>query len=268
MIESNLGVQAYAEGRWREAATYYTHSRDELERLGDSTQAAWSGANLGEVLISRGALDEAREVLDDARLAILRTAGEVTGSLFAETQLARLALLRGDVDAAIEDLRRVVDEAVSVGSAAFALEASIYYLAEAYVRRGEAERALETIDDAERTLGVVSSPLAAHLTRVRAVAFAQTGHPTGALEQAELAIEIARRQRLLHEEAQALRVLAELLIAGGQDGKADEALSEADRLAERPPRCPRPIPPTAWSTRCRPGTRHERRRLPRRSAYR
>ncbi len=231
VIESNLGVQAYAEGRWREAATYYTHSRDELERLGDSTQAAWSGANLGEVLISRGALDEAREVLDDARL-ILRTAGEVTGSLFAETQLARLALLRGDVDAAIEDLRRVVDEAVSVGSAAFALEAWIY-LAEAYVRRGEAERALETIDDAERTLGVVSSPLAAHLTRVRAVAFAQTGHPTGALEQAELAIEIARRQRLLHEEAQALRVLAELLIAGGQDGKADEALSEADRLAER-----------------------------------
>ena len=231
VIESNLGVQAYAEGRWREAADYYTHSRDELERLGDSTQAAWSGANLGEVLISRGALDEAGVVLDDAR-SILRAAGEVTGSLFAETQLARLALLRGDVETAISDLRRVVDEAVSVGSASFALEAWIY-LAEAYLQRGEAERALETIDDAERTLGVVSSPLAAHLTRVRAVAFEQTGHPTGALEQAELALEIARRQRLLYEEEQALRVLAELFSTRGDEAGAREALGEADRVAQR-----------------------------------
>ena len=126
----------------------------------------------------------------------------------------------------------MVDEAVAVGSAAFALEAWIY-LAEAYLRRGEAERALETIDDAERTLGMASSPLAAHLTRVRAVALEQMGHPTGALEQAELAIEIARRQRLLYEEEQAHRVLAELLTARGEDGKAREALGEADRLAER-----------------------------------
>ena len=74
VIESNLGVQAYAEGRWREAADYYMHSRDELERLGDSTQAAWSGANLGEVLISRGALDEASVVLDDARACFARPA--------------------------------------------------------------------------------------------------------------------------------------------------------------------------------------------------
>ena len=231
VIESNLGVQAYAEGRWRDAATYYTHSRDELERLGDSTQAAFSGANLGEVLISRGALDEAALVLDEAR-GLLRAAGEVTGSLFAETQLARLAVVRGDVDAAIDDLRRVVDEAVSVGSAAFALEAWIY-LAEAYLRHGEAGRALETIDDAERALGVVSSPLAAHLTRVRAVAFEQTGHPTGALEQAELAIEIARRQRLLYEEEQGLRVLVELLSARGEDARARDALSDAERVAER-----------------------------------
>ena len=56
--------QAYAEGRWREATTYYTHSRDELERLGDVTQAAFAGANLGEVLISRGLLEEAETVLD------------------------------------------------------------------------------------------------------------------------------------------------------------------------------------------------------------
>src|SRR5262249_47874108 len=58
VIESNLGVTAYAEGRWREASDYYTHSHDELERLGDATKAAFASANLGEVLISRGLLEE------------------------------------------------------------------------------------------------------------------------------------------------------------------------------------------------------------------
>ena len=198
VIESNLGVQAYAEGRWREASDYYTRSREELERLGDSTQAAFAGANLGEVLISRGMFDEAEAVLDDAR-QMLRAAEHVTGSIFSETQLARLALARGNVDAAIDDLTRVVDEAVSIGSATFALEAWIY-LAEAHAQRGEFDRALDTLEEAERTLGLESSPLAAHLARVRAVALGQSGDAIGAREQAELAIAIARRQRLLYEE--------------------------------------------------------------------
>ena len=103
VVESNLGVQAYAEGRWRDATTYYTHSRDELERLGDLPGAAFAAANLGEVLISRGLLDDAAPVLEEAR-ATLRAAEHLTGSIFAETQLARLALVRGDVDDAIAGL--------------------------------------------------------------------------------------------------------------------------------------------------------------------
>jgi len=231
VIESNLGVQAYAEGRWREASGYYTHSRDELERLGDSTQAAFAGANLGEVLISRGLLDDAESVLDDARRT-LRSAEHVTGSIFAETQLARLALVRGNGAAAIEDLTRVVEEAVSVGSAPFALEAWVY-LAEAYAQHGDADRALATLAEAERTLRLESSPLAAHLARVRAVALDATGDATGAIEQAELAIAIARRQRLLYEEEQGLRVLSRLLSARGDASAAGEALGRAAGLAER-----------------------------------
>ncbi|HEX4747076.1 MAG TPA: adenylate/guanylate cyclase domain-containing protein [Gaiellaceae bacterium] len=231
VIESNLGVQAYAEGRWREASDYYTHSQRELERLGDSTQAAFAGANLGEVLISRGLLEDAERVLEDAQHT-LRAAEHVTGSIFSETQLARLALVRGNVDEAIADLTRIVDEAVSVGSASFALEAWIY-LAEAYTQHGEAERALTTLTDAERTLGLESSPLAAHLARVRAVALAQQGDPVGANEQVDLALTIAQRQRLLYEEEQALRVRTALLVAQGEGERAAETLGEAERLAER-----------------------------------
>ncbi len=231
VIASNLGVSAYAEGRWREAAEYYAHSRDELARLGDATQAAFASANLGEVLVSRGLLDEAQTVLAEAR-ETLRAAEHVTGSIFAETQLARLALVRGDVDTAVEDLGRIVDEAVEVGSAPFALEAWIY-LGEAYARRGDAQRALDTLEDAERTLGLESSPLAAHLARVRAVALGATGDSVAALEQAELAIAGARRQRLLYEEEQALRVLADLCTATGDEARAREALDEAESLAQR-----------------------------------
>ena len=231
VIESNLGVQAYAEGRWRDASTYYTHSREELERLGDSTQAAFAGANLGEVLISRGLLDEAEAALEDAQRT-LRAHEHVTGSFFAETQLARLALIRGDVDSAIDILTGVVDEAISVGTASFGLEAAIY-LAEAHVRRGAADRALEILDTTERTLGLESSPLAAHLARVRAMALRRKGDLETASEQLDLALTIARRQLLLYEEEQTLRELADLASAEGRTEEAHEALVEAERIDQR-----------------------------------
>lgn len=55
----------------------------------------------------------------------------------------------------------------------------------------------------------------------------------GASEQIELALVIARRQRLLYEEEQALRVLADLASARADDSQADEALGEANGLAQR-----------------------------------
>ena len=231
VIASNLGVTAYAEGRWREASDYYTHSRDELERLGDATQAAFASANLGEVLISRGLLDEAEKVLDDAR-ATLRAAEHLTGSIFAETQLARLALVRGSTETAVEDLARLVEEAASIGSTAFGLEASIY-LAGAHVQDGDSERALGVLADAERTFGLDSSPLVAHLARVRASALRETGDLEGAREQLALALTIARRQRLLYEEEQTLRASADLASFVGREDEMREALDEADRLAQR-----------------------------------
>lgn len=231
VIASNLGVTAYAEGRWADATSYYTHSQEELERLGDSTQAAFAGANLGEVLISRGLLEEAEVALESARRT-LRSAGHLTGSIFAETQLARLAVQRGRLDEAIEALRGLVDEAVSMGSASYGLEAWIY-LAEAHVDRGEGERALMVLEEAERTIGLESSPLAAHLARVRARGLALTDDAVGATEQFDLAVEIARRQRLLYEEALSLRALADYAAGRGDVREAEEAREESTRLFAR-----------------------------------
>ncbi len=86
---------------------------------------------------------------------------------------------------------------------------------------------------AERTLGLESSPLAAHLARVRALALRQTGDLESAFEQLDLALHIARRQLLLFEEAQTLRQLADLAAAEGRTDDAHEALAEAERLDQR-----------------------------------
>ena len=231
VIASNLGVTAYAEGRWREASDYYMHSHDELERLGDATLAAFASANLGEVLISRGLLDQAETVLADARTT-LRAAEHLTGSIFAETQLARLALVRGSAESAAEDLTRLVDEAVSIGSTSYGLEAAVY-LAEAHARGGDAARALEVLEEAERTFGLDSSPLVSHLARVRSTALRHTNDLDGAREQLDLALTIARRQRLLYEEEQTLRESAVLSSILGREDEARQALGEADRLAQR-----------------------------------
>ena len=231
VIASNLGVSAYAEGRWREATEYYSHSRDELERLGDVTQAAFASANIGEVLISRGLLEEAETVLDEAQ-TILRAAEHVTGSIFAETQLARLALVRDDVDAAVESLGRIVDEAVAVGSAPFALEGVDL------PRRGIREtRRIRARDRharrrRSRTLGLESSPLAAHLARPCGRAGPRRRRRCGARasrvgnrDREDVSDWCTRRSRRAGCSRPAYGV--------GRGNKAREALAEAESLAQR-----------------------------------
>ena len=54
VAEMNLGVKAYARGRWREATELYGNAFKEFERVGDNDPGGTCrGANLGEVLISR-----------------------------------------------------------------------------------------------------------------------------------------------------------------------------------------------------------------------
>ena len=159
----------------------------------------------------------------------------LTGSIFAETQLARLALVRGDVDAAVEDLGRSRRRGGAVGSAPFALEAWIY-LAES-LRQNEAngERALD--DPRPRPnarSGSSRHQLAAHLARVRATALRPFGrrraaHPS----RSSSALVIARRQRLLYEEEQALRVLADLRPASGEEVTGTRGAGRGERLAQR-----------------------------------
>ncbi len=88
ITELNLGVQAYADGRWQEAEELYNGALGDLLHAGDRQTAAHVGSSLAELLISRGELDEAEALLVKSR-RVLRSSTFAAFAVFAEIQLAR-----------------------------------------------------------------------------------------------------------------------------------------------------------------------------------
>ncbi|HJR95030.1 MAG TPA: adenylate/guanylate cyclase domain-containing protein [Gaiellaceae bacterium] len=231
VMEMNLGVKAYAQGRWGEAARLYESARKEFERVGDVTQAAYAAANLGEVLVVRGSHDEADTLLSDAR-DTLRASEYVYAAVFCEIQLARLAIATGDLPTAVTDLTSLVEEARSIGDVGLAVEAWVH-LSDAIIRSGEPDRALSELAEARRLLDDDSSPLGAPIARIAAIALMEQGDLERAGEQLSSAMEVAREQRLVYEEAQALFGLERLSRIEGREAEADAALHEAESLMQR-----------------------------------
>ncbi|HEY4607072.1 MAG TPA: AAA family ATPase, partial [Acidimicrobiia bacterium] len=146
LLSINLGVQAYADGHWDEAIAFYTRAQEVSRRSGNEHAEGAAAANLGEVLISRGRYDEAETVLEEAK-RVLRGQKDVLFALFAEAQLGRLAMERGEYETALGILGGVVEEALRAGQAFIAVDASVH-LADAHIRTGDPELALEVIDTA------------------------------------------------------------------------------------------------------------------------
>ena len=147
ITEMNLGVQAYADGRWKEAEDLYRRAQEDCG-AGDRYNVVIAATNLGELLISRGQIEEAERLLVDAR-RVLRSSRYTAFALFAETQLARCALDRGEAARAVELLERIVAEATGVGFAALLLEGGIY-LAHAHAQAGSPGAGLEVLERGRR----------------------------------------------------------------------------------------------------------------------
>jgi class 3 adenylate cyclase/tetratricopeptide (TPR) repeat protein len=231
VIEMNLGVKAYAQGKWREATELYEGARKELERVGDATLAAHAGANLGEVLISQGLFSEAEEVLNNAD-ETLRASNFLMAAVFCEIQLARLAISKGEPANAISELARIVEDARAGGDVSYAVEALVQ-LADAYARVGELDKSLAELASADALLESDASPFRAPLSRVRATALMKTGDLVAAGEEVAKSLEVARSQGLAYEEAQALQTMADLARLEGRVADAADALQQADRLMQR-----------------------------------
>jgi class 3 adenylate cyclase/tetratricopeptide (TPR) repeat protein len=229
ITELNLGVQAYADGRWAEAADLYARAEEDCLAAGDRPNAAIAKTNLGELLVSRGQLVEAERALGDAR-RVLRSTSYVPFALFAETQLARIALARGDAESALESLTRIVDEAEGNAYAASALESALYF-AQAATATGRPEEGIRVLDDAARRAGSDAVLYTVPVDRVRGGALAALGRLDEATASIDRALAGARRQSLLYEQLLALRARRELAHGAGLD-PSNEDLRETVRLAE------------------------------------
>ncbi len=223
----NVGVQAYADGRWDEATELYVQARADCLRAGDRPHAAHLGSSLAELLIGKSELDEAERLLTDSR-RVLRASTFRALALFAEIQLARCALERGDAAGAVGSLETVAAEAATVGYAAIVLEAGVY-LAHAHARAGSPAAGLAALDAAVAAASDEASLYAAAVERARAACLVALDRDEEARELLDRALAAAERQGLLYEQLLARQARFEL---GDPGAEADEELREIDRLAQ------------------------------------
>jgi ATP/maltotriose-dependent transcriptional regulator MalT len=222
----NLGTSAYWYGRWDEAADLYRRASDDLVRAGDRQNAAAAACNLGELLVGRGQLDEAERLLTEAR-RVLRAVDATPWVLFVETQLARCALERSDIDGATQSLGRIIEEARGVGYTASVLEMTVYY-AQAEAMAGRAEAGLAALEGAAAAAGDEAALYAVPLDRARSVCLRVLGREGDSRTCLDAALAAAQAQGQLYEQ-----LLARSSRAGVMTGmEKDEELREVLRLAQ------------------------------------
>ncbi|HWL49421.1 MAG TPA: adenylate/guanylate cyclase domain-containing protein [Acidimicrobiia bacterium] len=223
LIAINLGVQAYADGKWDEAIAMYSRAQEVSRKAGNDHAEGAAAVNLGEVLISRGRLDEAQTVLEEAR-RVLRSRKDVLFVAFAEAQLGRLMMERGHHRSAIGALTKIVDEAIESGQSFIAVDTSVH-LADAHIRDDDPETALRVIGVAQELAGEDAALYEVPLERLRAAALVALGRLDEAADYVDHALRSALRQGLIHEEALLLLIRSEIPEVGSESDS-----EEASRL--------------------------------------
>ncbi|GAA1055165.1 hypothetical protein GCM10017608_20170 [Agromyces luteolus] len=219
VVTNNLGGQAYWQGEWEEAVGYYARARDAFLRAGNEAEAATCGANIGEVLVSQARFGDAEEVLVPS-VRVLRAHGLVDAAIFAEIQLARLHLLRGD-DGAMERLVALRAEAVRTGQVQSAIEAAIL-VAHGLVLAGDPQEALDTLAETEQRAGGEAELYGSTIARTRGLALAALGRTEEARDAVASGLAQAREQGLAFEVAQLRLIEADLT----EDVSAAHAIRE------------------------------------------
>ena len=195
-------------GTWDDAVKWYRKALDSYQRCGNEAAAAVAGTNLAEVLVSQRALDEAEPMLRES-IRILRSSRALDDVLFAEIQLGRLLVERGDNAVAVEHLIAVRGEAAAIGQVGYAFEAAMH-LAAAFAAQDLFDIATETLDDAVAGMGFVDPLYQPTLARVRAMTLTGTGQLVDSRQVLELGLVSAREQGLRYEEG--LLLLASLQV--------------------------------------------------------
>jgi len=229
VARNNLGNFAFWAGRWREAVESYRLSSTAAAEAGNVVGAADTDVNLGEVLVLLGRDDEAEPVLRGCA-RVLRASGVEFAASYAEMQLALVHLRRGELERAEEEIARVSETFMSLGESMFVMEASFVW-ADIASAAGRPERALEILEEASEadSKGDVQS-LRARLCLGKATALLGLGRLDECRAELAAGLEAAREQKLPYEEAQLVRVSAQLAARLGDGAESEALVGEADRL--------------------------------------
>jgi class 3 adenylate cyclase/tetratricopeptide (TPR) repeat protein len=221
---NNLGIEAYYEGRWEEALTYYERSRQARVRIGDVVGAATIANNIAEIYSDQGRLDEAREVLLEVR-DTCEAAGSRLMSAVAASNLGRAAARAGRHAEAQELLAGALVALREIEAASFVFETHVR-IAEAAVLAGDADSAFSAAEAAAAASAASTPAARALLHRVRAQAHLQRGAVSEAERELEQSLEVARGSDAVYEVALSLQARAAL--------RGDEELAaEARRLLDQ-----------------------------------
>lgn len=214
VIRMNLGVIAFFAGRWDEALSWYSSSRDIDVRTGDVVDAAFVETNIAELLVKRGQLAEAEPLLQGA-IRCLRATEFNEGTASAELQLARLWVERGALQEAESLLERVAEVFSSLGQASMGLECALVR-AESQLRAGRPDAALEGVGRAAEGAGEDAVLLVPQVAYAQARALGALGRHRDAEQELKAGLTSARKQGLPYEEGMLLLARAEIARMQGQ----------------------------------------------------
>jgi class 3 adenylate cyclase/tetratricopeptide (TPR) repeat protein len=192
---------------------------------------AWGLMGKGMVRREQVEFDQAEELFDRALRIALEEDDPETASWIRSNQ-AGLMAMRGEAEAGLALARRNVELTDKLGDV-FSRSLALSNLAWAQLNTGEAEAALDSIEESERLYregmdgGGEMAPWRAQL---RSQALREVGRVEEAVETAEWAAETARERGMMWTYPVAMLSLARARAAAGRDGVA-EALAESERVA-------------------------------------
>jgi tetratricopeptide (TPR) repeat protein len=205
LILNNTGAWAYFEGRWDDALELYERARVARERLGDVVVGAEIAYNVAEILVDRGQLTEAEEIVQRS-LRIWRSSGQRPSVAYALRLLGRIESRLGRSEEGIQLLFQAREEFRELGAQAEMIETDAR-IAGSLARQGRSEGALQLATEA---LDGAPGPVAPLLQRTVGFALAQLGDADGALAAFLRSLASARAQRAQYEEAITLDALVHL----------------------------------------------------------
>jgi class 3 adenylate cyclase/tetratricopeptide (TPR) repeat protein len=215
-VLNQMGYRAYFAGDWVTALSLYERSRDLLDRIGNTPNAAVLAANIAEILVDQGRSAEAETMLRTA-LHTWRAAGAWNDAAFGYSLLGRALSRQGQYDEGRQMLAEARRHFAAQDARTEIVDADTY-LAESLLLEGRNEEALDAAQNALAQASALAAlpaqgPL---LYRVVGGALDALGRPEEAAAAYGRSLEIARQRNAGHDVAFTLTAIAARARAAGQ----------------------------------------------------